>query len=294
MIYLSHSTATRSNRGLWAVLVWDRKTGDLVRILWPEGGDIFLNSPLQVLDPPTMIWRGFCDPAAIFLDEFRIVVTTRDTRTNALKFTVFNTLIPQDHPTSSRRFSLPQQYQDREPHVFVDRDRPLGTLNSDAPLITDPTQAILVVKLSKLGHRRVFLVVRINALIDHACSTRADAHLPWDEWGRDVVITEDQPSGSNSLVYVHGTHLVLLSTEPHRSGLMAYYRVRTFDFGRRGCGALPFWDEEGGGAERKALIFDGSEFVFETVGVRNMRMLRSVGSPGNGNFFRVSYLSTPQ
>ena len=222
------------------------------------------------------------------------MVTTRDTGTNAPGFIVFNTLIPQDHPMSSRRFSLPPQYHDRDHLVFVDRDRPLGALNSDEPITTDPTQTILVIKLSKFGYRNIFLVVRINALIEHVCSTRTDAHLPWDEWGRNAVIMEDRPPGSGLPIYVHGTHLAMVSTMPYRNGLTDCHRVRTFDFGRRRCGALPFWDEEGGGTERKASFLDGSEFVFEAAGVRNMAMLGSVGSLGNGNFFQVSYLSIPQ
>jgi len=223
------------------------------------------------------------------------MITTRDTGTDTPVFTVFDTLIPQDHPTSSRRFSLPPQYRDREPFVFVDRDRPLGTLNSDGPLTTDPTQAILVVKLSKLGRRNVLLVVRMTALIEHVCSTRSNALLPWDEWGRNAVIMEDcRPSGFVLPIYVHGTHLVMVSIIPCQNGLINCNSVRTFDFGRRRRGALSFWDEEGGGAERKALFFDGSEFAFEAARVRDTAMSGDVGSLGNGNFFQVNYLSILQ
>jgi len=175
--------------------------------------------------------------------------------------------------------------------VFVDRDRPLGTLNSDGPLTTDPTQAILVVKLSKLRSRNVFLIVRISALVGHVYSMRSDAHLPWDEWGRNAVIMEDQPSDSGLSTYVHGTHLVMVSIIPRQNDPVVCHRVRTFDFGRRRCGALPFWDEEGNGAERKALFLGGSEFILEVARVGSMVMSRWVGSLGNGNFFQVNYLS---
>jgi len=190
---------------------------------------------------------------------------------------------------NSRRFSLLPQYHDRDHLTFSNRDRPLVTLNSGGPLITDPTQAILVVVLSKSGHQNVLLVVRINALIERVCSTHTDVHIPWDEWGRNAVIMEDRrPPGLGLPIYVHGTHLVMVSSIPYRNDLRDCHRVRTFDFGRRRCGALPFWDEEGGGAERKALFLDGNEFEFEVAGVRNMTMLRSLD---NGDFFQVSCLS---
>jgi len=216
------------------------------------------------------------------------MVTTHDIGTNAPDLTVFNTLIPQDRPTSSRKLSLPPQYHDKNVFIYVDQGKSLGTLNGDGPLITDPTQAILVVTLSKSGHQKVLLVVRINALIDHVCSTGTDVHLPWDEWGRNAVIMEDRrPPGFGSPICVHGTHLVMVSTMQYQNGLMGYHRVRTFDFGRRGCGALPFWDDKGGGTERKALFLDGNEFEFEVAGVGSMTILRSLG---NGNFFQVSCL----
>ena len=237
-----------------------------------------------------MTWRGFSTSDAIFLDEFQIMVATHDAGTNAPELTVFNTLTPQDRPMSSRKFSLPSQYHDKNFFIHVDQDRSLGTLNSDGPLITDPTQAILVIEITKSSHRNALLVVRVQALIDQVCSARTDARIPWDEWGRGVVVMENSPSGLGQPIYVHGTHLVMVSRMPDRGGPMDCHRVRTFDFGRRGCGALPFSDEAGGAA-RKALFLDGNEFVFEVGGVGNVAML---GSVGNGNFFQVSYLSIPQ
>lgn len=39
MLYLSHDAVVR-NGTLRTMLVWDRKSGDLVRILWPQSGHI--------------------------------------------------------------------------------------------------------------------------------------------------------------------------------------------------------------------------------------------------------------
>ena len=239
-----------------------------------------MTSSFQVLDFPAITREGRHNlPDAIFLDEFRIMVTTRDTGTNAPGLTVYNTLLPQDHPMNSRRFSLPPRYHDRDHLMLVDQDRPLGALKSDGPLITDPTQAILVVELLKFGDRDILLVVRTQVLIEHACSTRADVHIPWNEWGRGAVVMESPLHRYRS--YVHGTHLAMVLTlnrhEPRHC-------VRTFDFSRHGCGDLPLWDDKASRAVRVASLSEGTESRFEYVG-------GFMGSHGDGGFFQVSYLS---
>lgn len=285
--YLSHANYGST---IVTVLAWDRKTGDLVRILWLGSGHIFLNSPLQILDLPTMDLMGSGAAGVIFLDEFRLMLTTRDSGTGSLQFIVFNTLIPQDRPMSSRRLDLPPQYDsDRSALIYVDQDRSLGKLNRDGPVITDPTQAILVVKLTKLYHGDVLLVVRIQPLIERVCSTGTGANIPWDEWGRDAVIMENPVLRYGLDVHVHGTHLVLLEM-PYQFVQRGCPRIRTFDFGRRGRSVLPLLDKSGG-AERKALFSDGGEFVLEATGVGVTTPWGGTGSHRNGSFFQASCLS---
>ena len=285
-VYLSHGSLGGTKT---TVLVWDRKTGDLVRILWLRSCRIFLNSPPQVLSLPTMNLMGLGASEVIFLDEFRTVCTTRDPGTGSTQFIVFNTLVPQDHPMSSRRLNLPPQYDtDRDAHMHADQDRSLGTLDRDRPIKTDPSQEILVVRLTKLYHGDILFVVRIQPLIECVCSTRTDVHIPWDEWGRGAVTIENRLRYGFD-VYIHGTRLVLLETLRHHR-LTQGLRVRTFDFGRRACSALPLWDQDGG-AVRKTSFSDGSEFVLEATGTRPPIPWGSTGSQGDGNFFQVSYLS---
>ena len=221
------------------------------------------------------------------------MVTTRDDSTGALALTVYNTLIPRDRPTNSRRFGLPQRYHGRRVLVHVDQDRSLGTPTRDGPLITDPTQAILVVELPKIDHHPVvLLVVRIRDLIKHVCSTRVGVYIPWDEWGRSAVVMEDQVSGYGSFIHVYGTHLVVL-TWPYRQSRRGCFHVRTFDFSRRGCAGLPLWDEEDGGAGREASFSDGREFVHETIRLGGVTPWSDVESLGDGNFFQVNIPPIP-
>lgn len=220
------------------------------------------------------------------------MITARDTVTDAPKFTVYNTLIPQDHPMSSRTFVLPPVYHDRVPRIHADRDRSLGTPNRDGPLITDPTQAILVLELLKSRHEHsILLVVQIQPLIDRVCSTRTDVHIPWDEWGRGSVIIE-KPPRYGSFIHIHGTHLVALETPYHwQRGRRGYPRVRVFDFSRNGRSALPLRDGEGGGTERKVMFSDGSEFVLEADEFKvddDDASWGNMGSQGDGTFFLVS------
>ena len=185
----------------------------------------------------------------------------------------------------SRRLNLPSQYDtDRDAHIHVDRGRSLGTPDRDGPIITDPVQVILVVRLTKLYYGNVLFVVRIQPLIERVCSSRTDADIPWDEWGRGAAIIDNLQSRYGFDVYIHGTRLVLLEILHHRPnrGLC----VRTFDFGRRACGALPLWNQDGG-AVRKTSFTDGSEFVFETTGTRTATPWGSTGSQGDGNLFQT-------
>jgi len=247
----------------------------------------FLTSP-QVLDLSAAHWRGSISAGVVFLDEFRIIVPTRYTGIDPPELIVFNTLIPQDYPRNAREFSLPPRYDsDYYALIHVDRDRYLGILDKDMPLITDPTQAILVVEVSRPMRRSVLLIVRMQALIEHVCSPRTDVQVPWDEWGRGAVIMENQPFDHRLPIHVHGVHVVVLKTQS-RDGRRHEHLIRTFNFGRRRYGSLPLLDTEGDGTERRALFEDGKEFTLEA----DMFSWGGMQSLGDGTFFHpVSYLS---
>lgn len=221
------------------------------------------------------------DSHMLFLDEFRTVVQSRYMGTNPSKLIVFNTLIPQGHPRSSRRFGLPPQYQYAHVHIHADEDRYLGTLDRDAPFVTDPAQATIAVELSGPEYH-VLLVVRIQTLIEHVCSRHTNVHVPWDEWGRGVVIT-DIPFTNHSRnlsIHVHGTHVVTLEEKP-RDDFMQDHFVRIFDFGRRGRSALSLGGGEVCGTEFK----DRKGFMFEAIGEGHTQMLNGVQTLGNGKFY---------
>ena len=117
----------------------------------------------------------------------------------------------------SRRLNLPSQYDtDRDAHIHVDRGRSLGTPDRDGPIITGPAQAILVVRLTKLYYGNVLFVLRIQPLIERVCSSRTDADIPWDEWGRGAAIIDNLQSRYGFDVYIHGTRLVSLEILHHR------------------------------------------------------------------------------
>lgn len=82
-----------------------------------------------------------------FLDELRIMVACCNNPLVGPELLVFNTLAPQGHPRNLRRFRLPPRYRDWTAHVRLGRDRSLGTVNRDEPLITDPAQAIFTMDL---------------------------------------------------------------------------------------------------------------------------------------------------
>jgi len=160
----------------------------------------------------------------------------------------------------------------------------LGALDRDVPFITDPTQAIIAMELSGPGYH-VLLVVRTQVLIEHVCSRRTNAHVPWDEWGRSVVIMGISPTRPRPFIYVHGTHVAVLGTWSWDNPMKEYF-VRTFDLGRRGFCVLSLrsemicedWSE------------DGKGLVFEVAGGGDVDLWGEVQSLGNGRFLKqVSY-----
>lgn len=189
------------------------------------------------------------------------MVVCYDNFPDSPELAVFNTLVPQDHPRNLRRFRLPPKYLLRSARVHLDRDRSLGTVNRDGPLIVDPTQAILIMDLSpNVPEPRIFLILRMQPLIEHACSMRADVQIPWDEWGRDAVAMEIPMDSTYFTTITHGARVLAIRNTRH--GPEERYLIHTFDFSRRGSAALPLSDENDGGTERRALFKDGRSCVF--------------------------------
>jgi len=202
--------------------------------------------------------------SATFLDEFRVMVLTPQNTLGVPEFTVFDTLVPRDHPANSRRFCAPLRYHHWFPSVHVDSDRCLGTLDRDKPFSTDPTQAVFTVQLVRRNGPSVSLVVRIQTLIEHLRST-ADACVPWDVWGRDsTVIEAPMPNRSHCSPYpiVRGVRVILV--EPYAAH-DPYLHFFAFDLSRRGRSVLPLLD--GDGAERTASFKNAQNFLLQQDGV---------------------------
>ncbi|KAF9649090.1 hypothetical protein BDM02DRAFT_3114447 [Thelephora ganbajun] len=162
----------------WEILVWDWKNGHLVLEISSAEGDRLV---------------GY-NTRALFLDEFRMMVFSVGHTGDSPEFTLFNTLTPQRHSRNLRRFRVPPRYRDWFVSVKTDREMPLGTLNRDGPLITDPAQAFLLVDLCNNDmSSHVFIVFRTQTLIAHACLISADTYIHWDELERDAMISYGDP-----------------------------------------------------------------------------------------------------
>ena len=238
------------------MVVWNWKTGEQVRFR-DLSAHTLLNSP-QVLDLSSMdrsesITNG---TQAIFLDEF--CVAAIPSRSAITELTMFNTLVPQDHPGYMRRLAFPFHHKHADMHL--DHDRDLGTPNDDEGLLPDPAQAVLVIDLWSDREPRVLIVVRTQVLVEQVYSMRADSPVPWDEWGRDAVVIEVQNDGDHTMfTFVHGAQVTIgRAFSPLALGA---YDVRTFDFSQRGRYSLPF--QGGPDAERRVLFEDGVNVKFE-------------------------------
>ena len=184
------------------------------------------------------------------------------------EITLFDTLVPRGNPVSSGRFLVPPRCYDWFPTVFVDDDQCTGTRDRDRPLTTDPAQAVFVLRLGGPQGLCIWLIVRIQTLVERVCSMGADTCVPWDEWGRGAVVMDvshvsrrDTPH-SGPYPLVHGTHVIMVerSTAPGIDG--CYHHLRTFDFGRRGWSALPLCDADDG-VERRVAFESGRNFLLQ-------------------------------
>ena len=99
----------------------------------------------------------------------------------------------------------------------------------------------------------------------------------------------EMPLSNQFSVSVHGVHVVAFKRR-YWSGLA--YDVRSFDFSRRGCSALPLWNREEDRPERGVSFEDGRELIFQAVRNKNFLSWSDMESLSNGTFFyQVSYFT---
>ena len=218
------------------------------------------------------------DITAVFLDEFRLMIYTPECTGNPPEFTLFDTFVShsQDHPTNFRRFRVPRKYYNRSPSVTFDTCISLGTLNQDKPLIVDPTQAFALLGLSTDGvSTNAAIILRIQTLVELACLTGADTHIPWRELERGAIVIGSLTF--NSGFYVQGVHVIEDTCYPAFPGLGGDdpIRFRVFDFSKWGCSVLRGVD---GKIEQAA---GGRVFPIE------WSRRDALGSLGNGAFYCV-------
>ena len=224
-----------------------------------------LTSALQVLNHlPSPNSRASIgeDITITFLDEFRIIVLT-PAASPVPEFTIFDTLVPRNHQVRSRRFCVPTRYCDWwYPFLHVDGDRCLGTLGR--PLTTDPAQAVLAVRLVSLDGPQVFLIVRVQTLIECVRSMSLDTCVPWEEWGRDAAVMEvpdleDTSPYEGPFPLIQGVRVSWVNATPDVDYLP---HLCSFDLSRRGWSALPLRGE-GYGTERKVAFEDGRQISLQ-------------------------------
>jgi len=178
-----------------------------------------------------------------FLDEFRMVILH-----NATELIVFNTLIPQGRPGNLRRLGLPHRFRDRAVYIILDNDRLFGTLNKDEPFTADPAQAVIVLGMVNDWDPHVFLVMRIQALVEQTLLACTDSRIPWNEWRGDAVVVESPIDAGEPEIFVHDAQVVVVWVD-----FTGDWGVQTFDFSRRGRSSLPPWIGGGGEIKRTGL-----------------------------------------
>ena len=263
------------------VIVWDRKTGNIVSFLLHSSR--VLLTPSQVLDVQSTDWsepKVNLTAEVVFLDEFRIAVLPNP----GGELVVFDTLIPQHHLGNMQRLELPPLFHNQRVYLSVDHDRHLGRLSRDEALIGDPSQGVFVVCLKGSWGPKNLLAVRTQILVEQKYPVHAGSRVPWDTWGRHASTMEIPKKGIRPYTFVHGAQVMLVRTAfPHGSGQAKpwTYCVDTFDFSRRGSlrllgGAI--------GGERKAAFEGRISLEFKSEGGMN-GPLRDLNLLSDGTLF---------
>ena len=269
----------------WRVLVWNWKTGDLVRFCGLKAYTLLTPSP-QVLDLSFAEWSDSIIPNSplIFLDEFRMAVTPCGYEVAGL--IVFNTLIPQGYPGYLQQLEFPTDLHIRLDHIYGDHHQHLEIQNKDKILIADPAQAVLAMEFRRPQAPPVMLVMRMQALIERMCSVRTDPHVPWSEWGRDAVMIEVQiDTGYMPSTFVHGAQVMVVQSLDLDD--YQYHKVRTFDFSKRST--LPLRGEAGV-IGRRALFEDGLSSSFQSGGGLYLNVVDLFSLSDGSLFYLVSCL----
>ena len=221
-------------------------------------------SSSQVLDSPGLGGGGSLgrDHQITFLDEFRIIATTRSNSypEEAPDFFVFDTLIPHGNTGSLRRFKFPPEYRGLNASIHPDETRPLWTLNRDCSLAIDQTQDIRVMELfTTRSKTQTTLILRLQSLIEHLCSVQEDIEIPWNAWASDITVVEIPPGDYFRPFAIHGSRMLALLSGQDRAHL-----IHVFDFSLRGKDTLRF---SGGNVawgdipEDRSWVFEGADKV---------------------------------
>jgi len=133
----------------------------------------------------------------------------------------------------------------------------------------------------------IFLLVRMQTLVEQTRSTSTDSCVPWEEWGSDAVVMEVPTHDDDPEIFVHGAQVAMVW-----SWSIHDWRIQTFDFSWRGCSSLPLWADGGSGTER-SVLFEGEEGFMIQPGV-NMVFGDEMGLLRDGSLlYLVSCFSQP-
>ena len=186
-----------------------------------------------------------------FLDEFRLLALASLPTLEEHNFgsIMFDTSVPQESSNSWRHFNLTptcHRYavspRTRGSWICTDSDRSPGEGSRDGPLVVDPTQSVIVLQVTlyhdtygMYSSEELVLVIRATTLIGRMSSARAEPHILWDDWKRDVMVVEVPWGFSHHRTFVLGSRVLLATRDwQDRDGVP----VQAYDFSRWGCRAL--------------------------------------------------------
>ena len=257
------------------LIVWDWRTGKAVNnfLLWKTPFDI---TPIQVLkhssDDPGVGYTISHITSMCFLEGSWLLVASRPRPVPQLL--VFDTQLPQQDPQSWLILDLPQLPPHGRHSILTRRENPFAECPE---FLVDPAQRIFALFTTQ----SLVPVVPVETLIRYAQNVRTSSHIPWNEWGKDVIIIYPNPNALALQIFDTNVLVLRRFADP-----LEMYGVDAYDLSRWGQKDIQMQKIDGGSGERRSRVLPAPKWFIPCH--RRDSVHRSISLLGNVAYFIVS------
>ena len=155
---------------------------------------------------------------------------------------VFDTQLPQQDPRSWLILDLPPVPPHGRHSIITRRENPFAECPE---FLVDPAQRVFALFTTQ----SLVPIVPVELLIWHARSARTSSHIPWNEWGKDVIIL--YPGSGSLALQIFDTKVLVLR---RFSDPMRMHGVDVYDLSRCGQKDIQMQNINGGAGKRCSRV----------------------------------------